>query len=104
MTDLSAQTLRDVEFREKIRGYHPDDVDAILERVAIGVDALTQRLRQAEERAQRTEQQLSEAVTDETLRRTLVLAQRTADLAVAEAKESADRLLYDARREAEAML
>jgi vacuolar-type H+-ATPase subunit H len=38
--------------------------------------------------------------TDETLRRTLVLAQRTADATIKEAKEEANRVLSEAREEA----
>ena len=50
--DVSPKTLREVEFREKMRGYHPEDVDQFLERVAAGIEVLQDRLRQAVERAQ----------------------------------------------------
>jgi cell division initiation protein len=103
--DVSPKTLREVEFREKMRGYHPEDVDQFLERVAAGIEVLQDRLRQALERAQRAEGQLSEAGgTDEALRRTLVLAQRTADLAVQEAREQAARILAGAEQQAQAVL
>ena len=46
--DLTPQTLRDVEFREKLRGYHPDDVDDFLEEVAVAVDGMLARLRATE--------------------------------------------------------
>jgi DivIVA domain-containing protein len=36
--DLTPQTLRDVEFREKLRGYHPDDVDDFLEEAAVALE------------------------------------------------------------------
>jgi cell division initiation protein len=103
--DVSPKTLREVEFREKMRGYHPEDVDQFLERVAAGIEVLQDRLRQALERAQRAEAQASEAGgTDDTLRRTLVLAQRTADLAVQEAREQAARILAGAEQQAQAMI
>ncbi len=103
--EVSPKTLREVEFREKMRGYHPEDVDQFLERVAAGMEVLQDRLRQAVERAQRAEQAAAEAGgTDEALRRTLVLAQRTADLAVQEAREQAARLLAGAEQQAQAML
>ncbi|MGH9177261.1 MAG: DivIVA domain-containing protein [Acidimicrobiales bacterium] len=99
--DVSAQTIRQVEFREKLRGYHPDDVDEFLERVAAGLEIMQERLRLATERAVRAEQQAAESrEDDESLRRTLVLAQRTADLAVKEAKEQAARLVEDAEQQA----
>lgn len=103
--EVSPKTFREVEFREKLRGYHPEDVDQFLEQMAAGVEVLQERLRQAVERAQRAEQLAAEAgSSDETLRRTLVLAQRTADLAVQEAREQAARLVASAEQRASAML
>ncbi|MGQ0520580.1 MAG: DivIVA domain-containing protein [Actinomycetota bacterium] len=103
--DVSAQTIRQVEFREKLRGYHQDDVDEFLERVAAGIEILQERLRQATERAVRAEQAATGSrEDDESLRRTLVLAQRTADLAVKEAREQAARVVEEAEGEASAML
>lgn len=99
--DVSPQTLREVEFREKLRGYNQDDVDEFLERVAAGVEILQDRLRQATDRALRAEQRASEtSEADEAVRKTLVLAQRTADLAVQEAKDQAAALVEAARTEA----
>jgi cell division initiation protein len=103
--DVSPKTLREVEFREKMRGYHPEDVDQFLERVAAGIEVLQDRLRQAVERAQRAEQAANDAGgSDETLRRTLVLAQRTADLAVQEAREQAARILAGAEQQAQSII
>ena len=103
--DVSPKTLREVEFREKMRGYHPEDVDQFLEQVAAGLEVLQDRLRQAVDRAQRAEAAAAEAGgNDETLRKTLVLAQRTADLAVQEAREQAARILAGAEQRAQAML
>ncbi len=103
--EVSPKTLREVEFREKMRGYHPEDVDHFLEQVAAGIEVLQDRLRQAVERAQRAEAAASEAGgTDDTLRKTLVLAQRTADLAVQEAREQAARILASAEQQAQAIL
>lgn len=103
--DVSPKTLREVEFREKMRGYHPEDVDHFLEEVAAGLEVQQERLRQAVERAQRAEAAASEAGgNDEALRKTLVLAQRTADLAVQEAREQAARILAGAEQQAQAIL
>lgn len=102
--EVSPKTLREVEFREKMRGYHPEDVDHFLEQVAAGIEVLQDRLRQAVERAQRAEAAATEAGSDETLRKTLVLAQRTADLAVQEAREQASRILAAAEQQAQAIL
>lgn len=104
--DVSPKTLREVEFREKkVGGYHHEDVDNFLEQVAAGLEVIQERLRQAVERAQRAEAAASDAGgSDETLKRTLVLAQRTADLAVQEAREQAARILAGAEQQAQGML
>jgi len=103
--EVSPKTLREVEFREKMRGYHPEDVDHFLEQVAAGLEVMQDRLRQAVERAQRAEAAATEAGgSDETLRKTLVLAQRTADMAVQEAREQAARILAGAEQQAQALI
>jgi len=100
--DVSPKTLREVEFREKLRGYHQDDVDEFLERVAAGIEILQERMRQATDRAVRAEQKLSETTeADDAMRRTLVLAQRTADAAVAEARQQAQQIVTTAQAEGE---
>ncbi|HUE61268.1 MAG TPA: DivIVA domain-containing protein [Acidimicrobiales bacterium] len=103
--EVSPKTLREVEFREKMRGYHPEDVDHFLEQVAAGLEVMQERLRQAVERAQRAEVAAAEAGgSDETLRKTLVLAQRTADMAVQEAREQAARILAGAEQQAQGII
>jgi DivIVA domain-containing protein len=103
--DVTPKAFRDVQFREKLRGgYHPEDVDEFLEQAALGVEVLMERLQQATDRAQRAEQAASEASTsDETLKRMLLLAQRTVDQAVKEANDDAERLLSKARAQADAL-
>lgn len=95
--DVSPQTIRQVEFRDKLKGYHPDDVDEFLERVAAGLEIMQERLRLATDRAVRAESAATGSrEDDESLRRTLVLAQRTADLAVKEGREQAARIVEEA--------
>src|SRR4029453_7088111 len=127
--ELTPQTLHAVEFREARRGgYNTRDVDDFLERVAAGIAHLHERLREVGVRAETAEARLLDAQrqleeyqrrgpsaapassagvqavgvneTDDTLRRTLVLAQRTADATIKEAKQEANRLLDEARAEA----
>jgi DivIVA domain-containing protein len=103
--ELTPKTLREVEFREKRHGYHHEDVDRFLEEVASALEVQQERLRQAQERAQRAEAMAAEAGgNDEALRKTLVLAQRTADLAVQEAREQAARILAGAEQQAQAVI
>lgn len=116
--ELTPQALHAVEFREARRGgYNTRDVDDFIERVAAGVGQLHERMREVQARAEAADARLGDmqreleearrrqmspeaAETDETLRRTLVLAQRTADATIKEAKEEANRVLSEAREEA----
>ncbi len=101
---LSAETLRKIEFREGWRGYNQVDVDVFLEEVAAGVEELHASLAEAKARAERAEQRIgapgATPETDETVRRTLTLAQRAADLVVGESKAVAERIVADAHVQA----
>ncbi|HXW34729.1 MAG TPA: DivIVA domain-containing protein, partial [Acidimicrobiales bacterium] len=97
----SLDSLRTVEFRQTLRGYHIEDVDDYLERVAVEAEALqeqlrqgTELLRQAAERISTLEQQVqagsqAPVVSDDSLQRTLLLAQRFVDQTQAEAEAQA---------------
>src|SRR5436309_4354906 len=103
--ELTPQQLCEVEFSEQWRGYSRDQVDDFIERVAAAVNDLQTRLRTMTERAVRAEQRAQESVeADGAARRTLVLAQRTADATVAEAKETAARLVAQSQEEARAIM
>src|SRR3954471_27800 len=116
--DVTPQVINEVEFHQKMRGYDPDEVDDFLERVASAVEQFLERVRVAETRAVAAERRAAEleqqrgagaapvtqavaAETDETdaIKRTLVLAQRTADAAVKEAEEEAARTLRTAQEQ-----
>src|SRR5947209_13245986 len=103
--ELSPQQLCDVEFSEQWRGYNRAQVDDFIERVAAAVSTLQDGLRKMTERAVRAEQRSQEGTeADGAARRTLVLAQRTADATVAEAKDTAARLIAQAQEEARAII
>jgi cell division initiation protein len=118
--DVTPQVINEVEFHQKMRGYDPDEVDDFLERVAVAVEQLQERVRQAEQRAVAVERQgaergpertksappvagkpaappANEAEETEAILRTLVLAQRTADAAIKEAEDDAKRTLQAAQ-------
>src|SRR3954471_24847428 len=116
--DVTPQVINEVEFHQKMRGYDPDEVDDFLERVASAVEQFLERVRVAETRAVAAERRAAEleqqrgagaapvtqavaAETDETdaIKRTLVLAQRTADAAMKEAEEEASRTLRTAQEQ-----
>jgi cell division initiation protein len=105
--DLSAKVLREVEFRDRLRGYDTDEVDEFLEKVAAAVDDFRAQMADLTERAEHAERSLSERAVGEdedSIRRTLILAQRTADLAIREAQEQASQLMDNARAEAESLV
>ena len=118
--DVTAQVLHDVEFREAKRGgYNTQDVDEFLERLAVAIDRQDAQMREARQRVAAAEQRAVEAErraeegdhrtggsfdADETLKRTLVLAQRTADAAIREAEERAAHTLATAEDEAARLL
>lgn len=118
--ELTSQVLHDAEFREAKRGgYNTHDVDEFIERIAAAVERQEALVREARQRVQAAETRAGEAErraddaehrtvgaveADETLKRTLVLAQRTADAAIREAEERAARSLADAEDQVARML
>jgi cell division initiation protein len=102
--EITSKELREVEFRERLRGYDTTEVDEFLERVAVALDELHVKLRHASERAERPSREREVPEDEEALRRTLVLAQRAADMAIREAQEESAGMLDSARAEAETIL
>jgi cell division initiation protein len=99
--DVTPRELRDTDIREGFRGYHRDDVDELLERAASTVEGLTERVRQLTERLSSAEGSAGKSrETEEMLQRTLVLAQKTADEAIAEARERARTMLEESESKA----
>ena len=116
--------IPDIRFEEEPRGYSKDQVDRVLANLAPladEIERLQTRLSEAETRAASAEARLVEARSpspsaapdmppapqpdfDETLRNTLVSAQRQADTTVREAKEEAERLRTEAEFQSNALL
>ncbi len=100
--------FQDIEFHVVWKGYDSDEVDAYVDRVAKAaalvhgrLSELQQRAEAAEERAAAGGASFGSSETEETLTRTLVLAQRTADAAIAEAKVEAAQLIASAEGQAQ---
>jgi cell division initiation protein len=103
--EISSKELREVEFRERLRGYDTTEVDEFLERVAVALDELHVKLKQASDRASDRQAAQRDMPEDEdSVRRTLVLAQRAADMAIREANDEATGLVDSARSEAETLV
>ncbi len=99
--DITPQLLKDIRLTKSRRGgYDEDEVDELIERVGAAIVQLQGRLRDAMERADNAEAHAlagnSRSESEDTLRRTLVLAQRTADAAVSEANAEAARTTTEA--------
>src|SRR5581483_8072217 len=112
-------SLRTVEFRETLKGYHRDDVDEYLEKAAVEAEGLQEQLRQSGERLRQAAERISEleaalehqpapqaaapVVTDDSLQRTLVLAQKFVDETKADSEAQAAKLLAEAEAKARTM-
>jgi DivIVA domain-containing protein len=127
MSDLTPSQVTGASFRTVRKGYDPDEVEAFLARAAAALEAAQQQATAMEARARAAVSRLQEATAAqpvgeasapaaaptevrvgrdeaETISRTLLLAQRTADTAVAEARAEAERIAAAARAEAESTL
>jgi cell division septum initiation protein DivIVA len=99
--EITARELRDIEIHSEIRGYSRDEVNDLLERAAVAIEASTERVTQLQQRLTSAQ---TEAVgnreTEDILHRTLLLAQRAADEAVAEATAKSRQMLDEAEMSA----
>lgn len=103
--DVTSHELHTIELPEAWRGYRQDDVDRLLDRVAETIEHLEGQVRRLTERLARAEEEMGLGrEADEMLRRTLLLAQRTADAAVSEAQERARRLLNESEQRARSIV
>jgi len=113
-------SLRTVEFRETLKGYHRDDVDEYLEKAAVEAEGLQEQLRQNTERLRKAAETIAQletelaakppapvviapvepVVPDDTLQRTLLLAQKFVDETKADAEAEAARVIGDAEAQA----
>lgn len=99
--ELAPRTIREVEFRERVRGYDPDDVDPFLDEVADRVASLQQQFDRATARLERMKaragQPLSDLLDDE------AVALVAALLHVQAAHAEATRIVRAARQQARAI-
>ena len=116
--DFSPQTVRSAGFKTVKKGYDPSEVDDFKEKVAAAIEtaqnqatAMEARARAAVAKLQEVSQQVSSggpsgtslAASDEdaeTISRTMLLAQRTADNTVAQANADAETITVKARVDA----
>ncbi len=103
--DVTPRELRDSDISESFRGYNREEVNDLLDRAATTIEALESRIRQLSTQIADGSPSVGPAAmaptadpaaTQEAVARTLVLAQRVADEALAEAKAQATELVSSA--------
>jgi cell division septum initiation protein DivIVA len=103
--DVTPRELRDIDIRERFGGYNRDDVDDLLERAAARIEGLEGQVRDLSTRAEAGDVESGKTrETEEMLHRTLLLAQRAADEAVAEAQTKARQILDEAETKSRTMV
>ena len=118
--ELSPQQIRAIGFKLVKKGYDPDQVDSFKDEIASVVETAHKQAIAMEARARAAVAKLHEvsqsapaperapegfsASDNDVITRTLALAQRTADTAVAEARDEADAIIAQSRDEAERLL
>jgi cell division initiation protein len=101
--EVTPQELRGSEVKEAFRGYHRDEVDMLLERAAATIEDLTDQLQNGP-RPRALPASLVNRNDAETIQRTLILAQRAADNAMAEAEETARVLVEESESKAKTLV
>jgi cell division initiation protein len=95
--EITPRELRDTEIHSEMRGYSRDEVNDLLERAAAAIDASNERVTQLQDRLTSAQSEATRTrETEDILHRTLLLAQRAADEAVAEATAKSRQMLDDA--------
>ncbi len=117
-------TLRTVEFRLGLKGYNVDEVDEFLEKAAVESETIKEQVRQSSDRLQQATQRISQleqegrtrpepepqaapapapvpvGASDDTLQRTLLLAQRFVEQTKRESEDEATALVSRAEEQA----
>jgi DivIVA domain-containing protein len=108
--ELSPKSITGVQFRTVRKGYDPEEVRGFLAQLARGIEAVQAQSAAADSRARSLMGKLQELSSREeqdpgdAMKRTLLLAQRTADAAVAEANDEARSVLAAADEKSRATL
>ena len=102
--ELTPVDVEQKAFTQALRGYQMDEVDDFLDEIVTALRGYDQRLRDAQEKIRALEADASSRGGDETtISRAILVAQRSADSLLAEAKVDADRIRNSAKAEAESL-
>lgn len=99
--ELSARDIIEKKFHDAWRGYHQQEVDDFLDKVAEGFDRVARENSALRRRVVELEQAVAASRnTEEMLKKTLVTAQQAAEEAIAKAKAKAEELVAQAEERA----
>ena len=94
---FNADEIRQITFEKVVRGYRPEDVESFMEKIADEFEALAAEKQEIEGQlyvlAERIEQYKSE---EESIKATLISAQKLGESIIAESRQKAEAILKDA--------
>ena len=94
---FNANEIRQITFEKVVRGYRPEDVESFMEKIADEFEALAAEKQEIEGQlyilAERIEQYKSE---EESIKSTLINAQKLGESIIAESRQKAEAILKDA--------
>ena len=104
--EMSPKAIAAVTFPVVRKGYDPEQVRSFLSQLSRGVEELQNRALQAEAKARlaATPAPAEDSPSVDSITKTLLLAQRTADTTLAEAREEAEGIRKEAADRAESIL
>ena len=102
--DLTPNDVEQKAFTQALRGYQMDEVDDFLDEIVTTLRSYDQRLRDAQDKIRALETDaISRGGDETTISRAILVAQRSADALLAEAKVDADRIRHTAKAETESL-
>ena len=94
---FNANEIRQITFEKVVRGYRPEDVESFMEKIADEFEALANEKQEIESQlyilAERIEQYKTE---EESIKATLISAQKLGESIIAESRQKAEAILKDA--------
>ncbi|MCL6515395.1 DivIVA domain-containing protein [Alicyclobacillus sp.] len=102
---LSPLDIHNKEFSRAFRGYDEDEVDDFLERVIQDYEALIRQNKELEERIAQLEEKLRHFTNiEESLSKSIIVAQETAEEVKANARKEAQLILKEAEKNADRII
>lgn len=102
---LTPLDIYNKEFKKSLRGYNEDEVNEFLDQVVRDYEAVIRQYEELKETSAGLRERLAQYETlEETLKKTLVLAQSTADELKAQAQRQAEVLVQEAELKCKTMI